>query len=61
MKIPAERRDSILVLAYGNDIIWIEGIGFSEKYICSRKTENVMYLDISEVSEKEKAHNGSGY
>lgn len=52
MKIPAERRDSILLLADGNDIIWIEGIGFSEKYRCSSKTENVMYLDISSVVKK---------
>ncbi len=31
LKIPEEKRDSIIVLAEGLDIFWVEGIGFSEK------------------------------
>lgn len=30
LKIPEEKRDSIIVLADGSDILWMEGIGFSE-------------------------------
>lgn len=31
LKIPEERRDSVIVLADGSDILWAEGIGFSER------------------------------
>ena len=31
MKIPAERRDSVRVVANGSEILWIEGIGLSKR------------------------------
>ncbi len=31
LKIPAEKRSSLLVVANGSDVLWIEGIGVSEK------------------------------
>ena len=52
MRIPAEKRDSILLLADGNDIIWIEGVGFSDRYRCKKTTKNVMYLTVSEMDPK---------
>ncbi len=33
MKIPAERRNSLLLLADGSEILWIEGLGACEKYL----------------------------
>ncbi len=48
MKIPAERRDSILLLADGNDILWIDGIGASEKYRCKKTTSDVLQIIVSD-------------
>lgn len=48
MKIPSEQRNRILVLADGNDIIWIEGLGFSAGYQISKKTATVLCLEISD-------------
>ena len=48
MKIPAERRNRILVLASGHDIIWIEGIGFSGNNCISDETLNVLKLEITD-------------
>lgn len=48
MKIPAERRDSILLLADGNYILWIEGIGASEKYRCKETTSDVLQIIVSD-------------
>ncbi len=54
MKIPAERRNRILLLADGNDIIWIEGIGFSEKYGVTSRTERVLLLTVAEGADEGK-------
>ena len=40
-KIPLIQRDKIVVLAYGNEVIWIDGIGVSGNYIPSSKTKSV--------------------
>lgn len=47
MKIPSERRDSIIVLARGNDIIWIEGIGFSDGHLAGSDTKTAFDIIIS--------------
>ena len=52
MKIPAERRNRILVLASGHDIIWIEGIGFSEGYLAGKKTNCFLRINITDLSNK---------
>lgn len=36
LKIPEEKRDSLLVLADGNQVHWIEGIAVSEKSCCEK-------------------------
>ena len=48
LKIPEEQRDSLLVLAEGNEVFWIEGIGVSEKAIVTDQEEAVL------ISVKEK-------
>lgn len=48
LKIPAENRDKILVLANGNDVIWIDGLGFSERYGVTKITENVLNIAVSD-------------
>lgn len=44
MKIPKEQRDSIVMLADGNEIMWIEGTGASEKYKVNAGTSRVLVI-----------------
>lgn len=46
MKIPAERRDSIVLLADGSNIIWAEGIGAADACCVSPSTERVLTINI---------------
>ncbi len=46
MKIPAEQRDSIVLLADGSNVIWAEGIGAAESYCINDLTENVLTIGI---------------
>ena len=55
MKIPAEQRDSILLLANGNDILWIEGIGAAQDHSVSSKTRQVMLIEAVETEAAENA------
>ena len=43
LKIPAEKRSSLLLVANGSDVLWIEGIGVSEKAKISGQ-DNGVYL-----------------
>lgn len=45
-KIPSERRDEILLLANGSEVLWIEGFGVCEKYIATKKTEKMLYFEV---------------
>ncbi len=45
-KIPAEKRDKILLLADGNDILWIIGYRISEKYKVTEDTENILEVSV---------------
>ena len=44
MKIPKEQRDSIVMLADGNEIMWIEGTGASEKHKVNAGTSRVLVI-----------------
>lgn len=44
-KIPDEKRNKILLLADGNDILWIEGIGVSEKALSKGNTGFVIEIE----------------
>ncbi len=49
MKIPEEKRDKLLVLADGNEVFWVQGIGVSEK-AAVRETDKeclkIVFTDI---------------
>ena len=38
-KIPEKLRDEIALIAFGNEVLWIEGIGASAKCIADKRTE----------------------
>lgn len=44
-KLPMEKRDDILLLAHGADILWIEGIGASELCMVSSNTRRVLLIE----------------
>lgn len=50
LKIPSEKRSSLLLVANGSEVLWIEGIGVSEKAKISGQ-ENGMYLYMGDKNE----------
>lgn len=44
MKVPEEKRDSIVMLADGSEIMWIEGTGASERCKVSEDTSRVLVI-----------------
>ncbi|MDF2607160.1 MAG: hypothetical protein K0R15_828 [Clostridiales bacterium] len=46
-KIPSEKRDKILLLAEGNEIIWIAGYRISEKYKVTSATKRILVVEIN--------------
>lgn len=46
IKMPQEKRDSVIILASDSEVIWIEGIGASEKYRVTESTENVLTFNV---------------
>ena len=49
-KIPAEYRDRVLVVADGNEIVWIVGFRMSERYRVVETTENTAVISIGNNS-----------
>ena len=47
-KIPREKRDELIVLASGNEILWIPDIWYSKYHGSTEDTENVIYIYIWE-------------
>lgn len=45
-KIPTEKRENTLLLAHGSDVVWIEGIGVSAKYLPDDSTERVLSFSL---------------
>ena len=48
MKIPAEKRDSAILLADENNILWAEEIGVSEQCCVKNTTQKVLIIYIDE-------------
>lgn len=46
MKIPKEKRDSVLVLADGSEIVWVLGYRIGENYKVSESTKEIVRIDI---------------
>lgn len=44
--IPAEKRDSILILADDSGVIWAQDFGVDERCAVSEKTENVVVIEV---------------
>lgn len=49
MKIPREERDGIIMLADGSEILWIEGIGVSEKSSVKGNSENIAVISSEKI------------
>ncbi len=47
VKIPREQRDSVLLVADGQEIVWVVGYRVSEKYRVNKETKNMIQLEIS--------------
>lgn len=45
-KIPASRRDTMLVLADGNSVIWVPGYRYGSRYKVSSKTKRILAINI---------------
>ena len=48
MKIPADKRDGIPLLACGSDIIWVIGYNISDKYKVTEKDDCVALKNIKD-------------
>ncbi len=46
MKLPREKRDGLLMLAKGSEILWIEGAGVSEKHKIIDNTKRILVIRI---------------
>lgn len=44
-KIPQENRDKILLLAYQNEVVWLQGVGVSENYKVTSNTKTVAVIE----------------
>lgn len=53
IKIPAEERDDLLLLAKGNHIIWIPGKRISEKFKINSYTRNVLEVSCKKINKGE--------
>jgi len=49
MKIPREERDGIIMLADGSEILWIEGIGVSEKSSVKGNSKNIAVISSEKI------------
>lgn len=49
-KIPAEYRDRVLVVADGNEIVWIVGFRMSERYKAQDTTINTAMISVGNGS-----------
>ena len=55
MKLPAEERESRVLLASGSDILWIEGIGAADGYNVTGNTKRVMLIETDKTEETHNA------
>ena len=48
-KIPKEKRSSLLMLACGSEVIWLQGFGVSEKYKITDGTKTVLVVEAEGI------------
>ncbi len=53
MKIPAEERDFIYVLADEKGVVFVENIGFDARCLCDRETEKYLIIETEEFQNEE--------
>lgn len=46
LKIPDEKRDSLVLLANGSEVLWIEGIGFSSECKSVKTSDNILIISV---------------
>ncbi len=46
LKIPSERRNSLLLLADGSDILWIEGVGPCADCTAEKTSDNILHITV---------------
>ncbi|WP_196247004.1 tRNA lysidine(34) synthetase TilS [Clostridium novyi] len=51
LKIPKERRDSIPLITFGDDIAWIVGYRISDKFKINKDTKNILKIKIEREEE----------
>lgn len=49
LKTEPEKRDGIILLAEGNDVLWIEGIGASEVCSITERTQKTLIINVQDV------------
>ncbi len=54
LKIPRERRDNVLLLADGSEILWIEGIGASKDCLVKKGSERVLVIQPDNITFSER-------
>jgi len=57
-KVPKLKRDKMLLITEGKEIIWIVGLRTSEKYKVTRSTKNILYIEFTECKNDGKWGNG---
>lgn len=45
-KLPAEKRASLLLIANGSEVLWLEGFGVSEKAKVTKSTQRILNIEI---------------
>ena len=51
-RVPADERDSLYVLADGQDIMWVPGIRYGEKFKVTPETKRVLEISLKEASDE---------
>lgn len=46
IKFPVEKRYSVTMLANGNEVLWIDGVGVSDKCKVTERTQNVLKINV---------------
>lgn len=47
-KVPEEKRNSVAVLSFGKDVLWVDGFGVDSKYEVNKNTEKILIIEKKE-------------
>lgn len=56
LKIPKEERDSVPLILFDEEIVWIAGYRISEKYKVNKNTKNILEIKVLKGEENEGRH-----